>query len=204
MPIPINLAVEDAISEAVVRRLLVESGRGYMTATIYNRGGNGYLRTTIRGFNNAAKGVPFLVLTDLDRYDCAPSLLNDWLEVPRHDNLLLRVAVREVEAWLLADRQGFADFIGIRIDLVPQNIEAIIDPKKELVRLAGRSPYRDVRRDICPPVDSTRIVGPGYNASLTNFVMSAWNPGDAGANSRSLQKAIECLARFTPRWPRID
>ena len=34
-----------------------------------------------------------------------------------------RVAVREVEAWLLADRETFADFLGVRAKRI--NLEAM-------------------------------------------------------------------------------
>ena len=99
--IPLHLAVEDPLSEAVLRELLCQSGRPFAIGRCYQRGGFGYLRKTIQGFNNAAKGIPFAVLTDLDRYPCPMALIADWLRVPRHSNLLFRVAVHEVEAWIL-------------------------------------------------------------------------------------------------------
>ena len=104
MNIPVNLATEDELSEAVLRRLLDHADRGYAIGTAYGRRGFGYLRRTITGWNRAAQFVPFIVLTDLDRRPCPTELIEDWLREARHPNLLLRVAVREVEAWLLADR----------------------------------------------------------------------------------------------------
>lgn len=101
-PIPVNLAVEDELSEVVLRRLLADA-RCYAVGTVYGRRGNGYLRKTIVGWNRAARGCPFIVLTDLDNTRCAPSLIAEWLTVPKHPNLLFRIAVREVEAWLLSD-----------------------------------------------------------------------------------------------------
>jgi len=73
-PIPIHIAVEDPLSEAVLRKILICSNRPYIVGSCFNRGGFGYLKKNIRGFNNAAKGTPFLVLTDLDRTECAPVL----------------------------------------------------------------------------------------------------------------------------------
>jgi len=43
-----------------------------------------------------------------------------WLPYPKHPNLLFRVAVKEVEAWLLAHRAAFATFLGISDKLIPQ------------------------------------------------------------------------------------
>jgi len=65
-PIPINLAVEDFLSEAVLRRILRFTKRPYATGTCFCKGGYGYLKKNIAGFNHAAKTTPFLVLTDLD------------------------------------------------------------------------------------------------------------------------------------------
>src|SRR5271166_3110925 len=99
--IPVNLATEDELSETVLLRMLADLGR-FAVGTSYRRGGFAYLERNISGWNHAAKGIPFILLTDLDRCVCPAKLFGDWLKAPRHPNLLFRVAVREVEAWLLA------------------------------------------------------------------------------------------------------
>lgn len=132
-PIPVNLATEDELSEAVLIRLLTFVGR-YAIGTPYRRGGYGYLRRTIHGWNQAAGGVPFIVLTDLDRCECPAALKGDWLKKPLHPNLLFRVAVREVEAWLLADAANLAAFLGISGKFVPAGPDDLTDPKAVLVR----------------------------------------------------------------------
>lgn len=199
-PIPINLAFEDALTESLALKVLQFIPTDYATKTIYNRGGYGYLRRTIGGFNNAAKGIPFLVATDLDRYDCPPALINDWLRQPRHHNLLIRIAVREAEAWVLADRDGFARFLGINIARVPHDVEALPDPKATLIHLARESRRRQLRDDICPRPHSTSKIGPNYNTRLGIFVNEDWNPDLARLNSRSLDRTINCLAAFRPQW----
>jgi len=107
-PIPINLATEDELSEAVLSRLLSDARR-FAIGRRYRRGGNGYLKSTIAGWNRAATGIPFLVLTDLDTHHCPSELIASWLAAPQHPNLVFRIAVREVESWLLADRTNFAE-----------------------------------------------------------------------------------------------
>jgi hypothetical protein len=159
-PIPINLAFEDQLIEEIITKVLAHVPRKYAPRTIYNRGGNGYLRTNIRGFNNAAKGVPFLVVTDLDTIECPATLIENWLGDKRHPNLLLRVAVREAEAWLLADAEELAKFLRIRAATIPGNPDSLIDPKKQLIALAGGSPSSEIRKDICPRSGSTSRVGP--------------------------------------------
>jgi hypothetical protein len=99
-PIPIHLAVEDELSEWVLRRIIASRPTNYSIGAVFGKGGFGYLKRQVRAFNNAAKRCPFLLLTDLDQTDCPPQLIADWLDVPRQLDFLLRVAVREVESWL--------------------------------------------------------------------------------------------------------
>lgn len=198
-PIPLNLAFEDALTESLALKILRTIPTRYATRTIYNRGGNGYLKRTINGFNNAARGTPFLVGTDLDRYDCPPNLIDDWLTSPKHPNLLIRVAVREAEAWVLADRGSFANFLGINVTMVPDDVEALRNPKEILIQLARRSRKKQLRDDICPPLNGTSKVGPNYNARLGSFVSESWDPSVARLNSPSLDRALLRLVAFRPQ-----
>jgi len=199
-PIPINLAFEDALIESLLLRILATIPVQYATRTIYNRGGYGYLKRTINGFNKAAKGIPFLVATDLDRYECPPALINEWLINPKHDNLLIRVAVREAEAWVLADREGFARFLGISVARIPVDVEAQPDPKETLIQLAGVSRKKFMRDDLCPRRNSTSKIGPNYNVRLGSFISKDWDLGAARLNSRSLDRTINRLVAFQPNW----
>ncbi len=195
--IPINLAVEDDLSDAVLRKILPAR---YEVGVCYNRGGFDYLKRTIHGFNNASKGMPYLVLTNLDRVECAPKLIKEWLPIPIHHNLLFRVAVREVETWVLADRDRFAKFVGIRKALVPVDVDAINDPKECLINLANRSRKRELRDDIVPIEGSTAKQGPNYNGRLISFVEEFWNPHEAMHNSPSLERTIKAVENFRPKW----
>jgi hypothetical protein len=198
--IPINLAIEDELSGAVLRRLLRHANRDYHVGNAYGRGGNGYLRKTIAGWNSAARGRPFIVLTDLDNFDCAPTLIKDWLGVPRHNNLLFRVAVREVEAWLLADITNLPRFLNISPSRMPGNPEQLADPKKALVDLARTSRSATIRNRLVPKSASTAKQGPDYNSCLSEFVSDNWNVDQACENSASLQRTVERLATFSPVW----
>jgi hypothetical protein len=198
--IPINLGIEDELSEAVLRRLLADSRRGYFVGTAYRRGGFGYLRRTTIGWNRAARGVPFVVLTDLDDYDCPRSLVDEWLTEPKHPNLLFRVAVREVEAWLLADGKHLAPYLGIREALIPDNPDSLIDPKATLIDLARKSRSGDVKARIVPKRGSTARQGPDYNGCLIRFVSKDWQIAAAVARSPSLARAVDRLKAFKPVW----
>ena len=201
--IPINLVFEDTLSEAVLQKLLALSGRSYVVGICYNGQGFGWIEKRVMGFNNAAKGMPYLILTDLDREECAPLLLGRWLKHPRHANLLLRVAVKEVEAWILGCRCAFAQFLGIDDELIPRRVDEIGDPKEFVVSLARRSRRRDVRVGITPAKGSTARVGPDYNGRMIEFVQEYWAPEIAEENSPSLRRTRQILTEFEPVWERL-
>jgi hypothetical protein len=200
MTIPVNLATEDELSEAVLRRLLDHADRGYAVGTAYGRRGFGYLRNTITSWNRAARFVPFVVLTDLDLRLCPAELINEWLAEPRHPNLLLRVAVREVESWLLADRSNLAQYLRVSEKWIPVNPDGLPDPKAALVDVARRSRSRAVRERIVPNRGSTAKQGRDYNSCLVEFVRGIWNIEEAAAHSASLQGTVAKLGSFSPVW----
>lgn len=198
MDIPITFAVEDELSDAVARKVVAGFGGKYHAGTTYRRGGFGYLKRTVGGFNNASKGAPWFVLTDLDDSPCPSEKIDEWLPNGRNHNLLLRVAVREVEAWLLADHRACSALLGIPADLIPVETEALSDPKETLLRLAQRSPHRSLRASLLPSPGSTARVGPAYNSELVRFVYQAWAPERAASRSNSLKRTINRLRTFRP------
>lgn len=200
-PIPVNLVVEDELSETVVRRVLQQVKVEYAVGTCYRPGGFGYIKKKIGAFNHAAKHGPFFVLTDLDRIDCAPALIRAWLKEDPHPNLLFRVAVREVESWLLADREAFARFLGISTQHVPADPDGLPDPKRKLIDLARTSRKRDLRDSIVPCRSSRATVGPDYNGCLVAFVRRRWSPVEAARRSDSLRRFRLAVKSFRPRWP---
>ena len=140
----------------------------------------------------AQYGAVFM-LTDLDANECAPSLVANWLgNIVCPAKFLLRVAVREVEAWLMADRSGFAKFMGIATDQVPPEVEKVADPKMHLLKLA-RGARRDLRTALLPPTKSAAIQGFDYNVVLSTFVREKWSSARAVDNSDSLRRTVERL-----------
>jgi hypothetical protein len=196
--IPVNLVFEDILSEAVLRKLVMRSQKKYLIGISYNAYGWGRIKNKINGLNNAAKGMPYLVLTDLDKYECPPVLIRDWFTGEIHNNLLFRIAVREVESWLLACRGSFAKYLGVSENKIPADVDAISDAKQFLVNLTRRSRKRRIRLDIVPQDESTAKIGPAYNNRLVYYVENVWDVGVACQNSQSLQKAIKAIDTFEP------
>jgi hypothetical protein len=201
-PIPLHLIVEDELSEVVIRRVLADTDRDYYVGAAYGRSGFGYLQSTADKWNAAAAaGTPILLLTDLDHRHCAPELIAGWLRHQCHANLLFRVAVREVESWVLADRQGFAEFLGISDALVPAQPDLEADPKQTLINLARRSRRSALRSSIVPRKGSTAIQGPDYNGCIGDFVRNEWDSNAAKDRSPSLNRAWQRFMSFEPLWP---
>jgi hypothetical protein len=192
----INLAFEDPLHEAVLRKILFQFS--FSVGRCFSHGGYGYLKTKIQGFNNAARVTPFLVLADLDKIECAPILIKEWLPFPRHPNLLFRVAVREVESWVLAHRNAFSKYLGIDKNKIPVSVDEIFDPKQFLINLARKSRYKELREAIVPRSGSSAQQGPDYNGKLAIFVNDYWDVATAARNSPSLQKMLNALVSYNP------
>ena len=196
--IPILIAVEDALSEAVLLAMFEQSSRTYAVGNCLGRIGSGYLRKNIAGFNKAARGTPFFVLTDLDQTDCPLALINKWLSVPKHENMIFRIAVREIESRLLAHREAIVSFFGVRENLIPSDPDNLGDPKRFLIRLASKSRKSDLRKAIVPANGSTAKIGPDYNGTLIFFVRNLWQVKEASKFSPSLRRAFNAIEKFKP------
>lgn len=192
--IVISAAVEGIVDEAVVRKLIAHTGA--TPGAVYGKEGKASLRKKIADYNSAAQRRPWIVLVDLDRDDdCAPPLRNAWLPQPA-PHLCFRVAVREVEAWLLADAERLAGFLSVARSKLPPDPERLADPKTTMVNLARSSRRHAVQEDMVPRKGSGRQVGPAYSSRLIEFVSSSWQPDVAARRSDSLRRAIECLKRL--------
>lgn len=192
MPVPVHCAVEDRLSEAVLLRCFREAGLTH--GSTLSRGGFGYLRKIAPALNSSAQGMPYVMLTDLDDGPCAFGLVSAWLAgQPRHPNFLLRVAVREVEAWLLADRANFSRFLGISAALLPDDCETLPDPKLELLKAARRSRHRRIREDLVAEEDFGPVQGPDYNGALARFADGDWDLLAAADRCRSLGRLMARL-----------
>lgn len=193
MTVTVIAAVEGYLDEEVVRRLVKEAG-GEL-GPVYGRQGKPYLRDRIGNFNMAAQTANSLwfVLVDLDRdYICAPSLRQEWLPVPSR-RLCLRVAVHAVEAWLMADCESFAAFLGIPESRVPRHPERLENPKRKIVDLARHSRKRFIREELVPDPQCGLQVGPGYTLRLREYVRDNWRPSVAAERAESLRRALLAL-----------
>lgn len=73
--IPIFAFVEDMLSDAIVRKLLRESANSFEVYSEITAGCD-KIKKRIKKINDSARGMPFLVLVDLDTEECAPILIS--------------------------------------------------------------------------------------------------------------------------------
>ena len=190
----ISAAVEGVTDEAVVRRVIHHVGA--VPGKVYVQRGKGNLRQRADGFNHAARFAPWLILVDLDDdAPCAPPLCQDWLPHPA-PHLCFRVAVRALEAWLMADADVLASYLSVAKTRVPTDPEAEADPKRTLVNLARRSRRPAIVMDMVPREGSGRSEGPAYASRIVEFASHHWRPNVAAERADSLRRAIACLRRL--------
>lgn len=142
--------VDRAVATALLRHVRLHAG------PIHVKGGKPNLLARLEGYNNAARFSPWLVITDLDREACAAAFVERSLP-ERATGMHLRVAVRQVESWLMADAESLSTFLSVPRSGVPSDPDACEDAKREMVALAGRSRRGVVRVRCC---HAREVVGP--------------------------------------------
>lgn len=196
---------EDALSCAVMRKLLYFRNTT-CTGTVQiqfkqgfplDKKGCGELRKIIpKAFTMANNcGLRTFILTDLDLTECSPTLLKEWcgtLSIPQQ--FLFRIAEKEVEAWLLADRQNLGAFLGIAASNFSPTPDSLPDPKQHLLNVIKSKGRKRIHRDMLPREHAN--VGPEYNAQLCTFVEKDWDIAIAAQHSASLQHAIHALTKW--------
>lgn len=196
-PVIIHGAVEGMIDEAVLRRLVKEIGA--TAGPVYGKNGKPFLLEKLSAYNQAARFSPWIILIDLDHDDeCAPPFRKSCLPNPA-SYLCFRVAVREIESWLLADRERLSKFLSIAVSRIPLDPEKLDCPKSTMVEIAGHSRRRGIREDMVPRPGSGRKVGPAYAAQLIDFAGDSkrgWRPDVAAKISYSLNRCIHCILRL--------
>ena len=196
MPVTIDYLGEGASDEAIARKLIMSCTA--LPGVSYRRpqagAGKQSLDKRLNGLNEGAKySNPVLVLRDLDRDAQCPSQLVLALIPERHPHLLLRICVREVETWLMADVEAYARYCGLSVGQIPKDLEAVGDPKQLILTWVANSKAPKLVRHI----NESRSRGVPDWASLgswhSEFANRIWDPSRAAASKRasSLSRAIK-------------
>jgi len=196
-PVVISAAVEGILDEVVLRRLI--EGLGALPGSVYGKNGKSFLLEKLNAYNQAARFFPWVILIDLDHDDdCAPPYQKSCLPHPA-PYMCFRVAVREIEAWLLADRESLAKFLSVGASRIPHDPENLNRPKSTMVEIARHSRRRDVRENMVPRAGSGRKIGPAYTSLLIEFARNpehGWRPSVAAKSSDSLDRCMRRLEQL--------
>lgn len=185
----INVVVEGDSDREAAKAIVVSTGRE--VAKVIVAGGKTQLDPKIAKYNQAARQSSWIVFRDSDG-KCPARLRTELTATIAtwSPNFLLRIAHSMTEAWLLADRDGFADFFRVKAGQVPTDPESLPHAKHEVLRLCGSSRARVIRQDM---VRSTGETGPLYVNRLNEFASTRWDVTSAAANCDSLRRAIRSI-----------
>lgn len=183
------------MDEAAGSTLLAAAGLG--VGGVFGRSGKAHLLARLPGYNRSARHLPWLMLIDLDQdAPCAGAAIAAWLPLGPARLMRLRVPVREMESWLMADHVSFAAFLGVARAKLPRSPDELDDPKGVVVGLARSSKLRAVREGLVPTSGSHRNEGVTYASDVGRYAREHWRPELAATRSPSVARALDRLQRF--------
>jgi hypothetical protein len=199
MTLSLALVAEDKLTQAVLHKCVSEYLPGHTVIRSDVMAGRGNVQRNLAAYANLSLRMPVIVCVDLDHDVCASALLSTWrvAELAQR-NLVVRVAVREIESWVLADRKRYASFVGGKSDSIPVAPDGIDDPKRFLLDFARQSASEELKRDLIP-VNFSQYprIGRAYNLRMCKFVHDRWRPHVARTRSGSLDRALRAIEAIT-------
>lgn len=190
----ISAAVEGLVDEAVVRR--IAGFIGLDVNSIYGRRGKDQLTKDLNAYNTLASEENFLLLRDLDTdADCAAALVSSLMPQPAA-LMLFRVAVREVETWLLGDPGTLSRHLSVAVAHLPVPSEVLLRPKRRLIRACHHSRSRAIRAGMIPRDGNGRDEGDEYTSRMIEYVESRWRVDRAMLACDSLSRCVRALQRL--------
>lgn len=172
----------------------------------------GEIKKKILEFNKLAAKTPVILLTDLDANLCAPTLKKELLKnAVAQENFILNVAVDEAEAWLMADREGFAKYMSLPLKYIPEACMQKQGGNKACMemRFNYKSSYflthalvkecrnETLKSQLC--VKGKASKGKEYNTAILPFVDAHWNIETAMKNSDSLARMVNRITKLLER-----
>jgi hypothetical protein len=195
------------LSAEVAKKLIANRNSQCENSVCFREGfpaiqnGFGDIKTKAPVFLKMAQGGLYtFILTDLDSELCPSKLIRNWFSIPNNRSINLpnevtfRVAVREVEAWIMADRNEFAKFLVIAKENFPLVPDLLFDPKQKLFTILRRKGFKKWHKEMLP--NGSAHIGPRYNEIMCKFITQKWSPKRAAKNSPSLKRAIAALQRL--------
>lgn len=183
----IHALVEGYLDGQLLKILLKQLGLGERILVLRDAGGHNNFWKAAERYNDAGRHGVVVGLADLEQARC-PSQQLATLRNGLSEGFKLRLAVRMIESWIVADRASFASFIGVSVSRVPSEPDLEPHPKRMVAALAKQSSRRTIREGMAPQ-HSSALVGPEFTTLMTTFVESSWDSSRARRHSPSLDRA---------------
>lgn len=210
--IPVYISAEDPVTKTIILRVLDYcSSRFKVIKDVPARGGE--IKNKIGALNALATSKPVILLTDLDATSCAPLLKKELLDgITPSSDFLINIAIDEAEAWLMADRKGFAKYLKIEETAIPNSIMKKMGGMKAVREMdfqvksswqlthviASSSKDAELRAQIVAQGKATK--GKEYNTAILPFISNDWDIAEAMNNSDSLCRMINRLQALVKRY----
>ncbi len=189
----LTLVTEDELSEAIAKKLVQQVLPSINIDCSLGKQGFGYIKSKMKAWNEISEYKLILVVTDLDNHECAPKMRHEWTKgLKPNSNLLFRIAVREIESWLLADHLSVKKVVKTTAK-IPESPDLLNNPKQTLLNLIDKYGYRQFKEDLIRKEGNNCFQGIGYNNVLSAFVESTWSASRAAKRSDSLRRSIDHL-----------
>lgn len=206
--IQVYISAEDPVTNAIIRRLLdFCSPRFRVVKDVPARGGE--IKNKIGALNALAKTNPVILLTDLDATACAPILKRELLSgLTQSPGFLINIAIDEGEAWLMADRKGFATYLKVEEKIIPMpsmqkmggrtHVKEMDFPVKSSWMLTHSIAKQSESEELCSQIvaQGKAAKGKEYNSAILPFIRNCWNIEEAMNNSDSLARMVGRLKRL--------
>ena len=192
----VNILVEGHVDEAVAWRLV--DACGHQRGMTFGKRGWTYIQQKAQSFDRSCATTGLLAMVDFmdTKKPCAPAIVQDWL-AHRHRLHVFRVVVREIESWVMADREAVARFLAVPVSKIPRFPELLDDPKRSLINLARHSRRKVIRQALVPAggmAGHAASEGPLYSSELAGFVTNCWQPQRARECAPSLDTCLQRLS----------
>ena len=185
-----RVIVEGPTDIPVVTALIRAAGWTDSEFSVTSTNGKGVIDRDIKKYWEAARTIPYVIFRDLDQdgEGCPVRLRAELVEHTPDESpdLLIRIVDQCIESWILADRQGVAEFCKRPIASVrPSNSRH----KEHLLRLFQKAQLKDaVLRE-----GGKLAFGPAYAVHLQRLMTRHWSIERAATESDSLRRALERL-----------
>lgn len=117
----LRVFLEGSTDEPFARRVV--EAAGHAVHAVFTMGGHGGIDKRVARWCNPTNTHPMLVLRDLDPAlgkGCPAALIRHLAgQGPHSATTVFRIAERELEAWLLADRVAVAKYFNLRVSAIP-------------------------------------------------------------------------------------